>query len=208
MCPGIGIYAAAAFFIQFREESKATSQHLSSIGGKYSLAKISESERKAALGKEVSNSILESVHAASTLALKTCGMIRLDNAAGEGQARFNKHFERDHEKYAKPKQNSESESPLTEGLFVTIEPELKEALIVEAKRGAQGLRKHHNDALKCQNDAGVRRKQIEYPKKCEAAKSNTFNPGITLICTTIQIGVGRMLRQHGKNFLEHQKSLR
>ena len=51
MCPGIGIHAASAFFIQFREESKATSQHLSSIGGKYSLAKISESERKAALVK-------------------------------------------------------------------------------------------------------------------------------------------------------------
>jgi hypothetical protein len=114
LCPEISVDAAAVFLIQFREESKATSKHLSSIGGKYSLAKILESDRKAGLGKEESNSISKSVHAASTLALKTCGTIRLDNAAGEGQARF----ERNHEKYVKAKQNSECESPLTEGLFV------------------------------------------------------------------------------------------
>jgi hypothetical protein len=131
--------------------------------------------------------------------LKTCGTIPLDNAAGEGQAHFNKHLERDHEKYVKAKRNQENESPLTEGLFVKLEPELREALIVAAKRGAKGLRKYHDDALKLQKDAFLRQKQIEHQKKCEyAIESNTFNLGITLICAIIQIDAGRMLQQHGK----------
>jgi hypothetical protein len=41
---------------------------------------------------------------------------------------------------------------------------------VAAKRGAKGLRKYHDDALKLQKDADLRQKQIEHQKKCKNAK--------------------------------------
>jgi hypothetical protein len=139
------------------------------------------------------------LHAVSTLALKTCGTIRLDNAAGEGQARFNKHFERDHEKYVKAKRNQENKYQLTEGLFVKLEPELREALLVAAMRGAKGLRKYHDDALKLQNDADLRQKQIEHQKKCENAREQYIQSWNYIdMYHNIQIDAGRMLQRHGK----------
>jgi hypothetical protein len=41
----LGGEAAATFFIEFRDELKATHNYLSSIGGKYSQAKISDQNR-------------------------------------------------------------------------------------------------------------------------------------------------------------------
>ena len=57
--------------------------YLSSIGGNYSIAVILDDDKKASLGKEASNSIAESIHAASTYSLKTSGTIWLDTASGE-----------------------------------------------------------------------------------------------------------------------------
>jgi hypothetical protein len=48
----LGGEAAATFFIEFRDELKATHNYLSSIGGKYSQAKISDQNRAAGLNKE------------------------------------------------------------------------------------------------------------------------------------------------------------
>jgi hypothetical protein len=119
LCKEIGVDAASAFLVEFRDERKATSKHLSSIGGEYSMEMISENDRKAGLGKEASNSISESVHAAATQSLKTYGTIRLDHAAAEGIARFNKYFHRDHEKYVKAKRK-DTEKQVVEGLFVKL----------------------------------------------------------------------------------------
>ena len=83
--------------------------------------------------------------------MKTCGTIRLGSAAGEGQARFNKHFEQMHEHYVVANRNEKETTNLVEGLFIRLCPELKKSLIVAAKRGASGLRRVHDDALKLQN---------------------------------------------------------
>ena len=94
--------------------------------------------------------------------MKTCGTIRLDNAAGEGQARFNKHFERMHQHYVNSRKKDSSN--LVEGLFIGLSPELQESLIVTAKRGAPGLRKVHDDALNLQKEADLKRHQLEHEK--------------------------------------------
>jgi hypothetical protein len=66
LCHELAVTASTAFLIEFRNESKATSQYLSSIGGENSLAVLSESKRRAGLGKELSNSTSESLHGTVT----------------------------------------------------------------------------------------------------------------------------------------------
>ena len=46
----------------------------------------------AGMNKDASNSISEFNHASSTHSLKTSGSIRIDSAAGEGQANANDDF--------------------------------------------------------------------------------------------------------------------
>ena len=45
--------AATAFLVEFRDESKATHTYLSSLGGKYSMATISDNQLTAGLNKEL-----------------------------------------------------------------------------------------------------------------------------------------------------------
>ena len=97
----MAVTAASAFLIEFRDENKATAQYLSSIGGENSLAVISESKRKAGLGKESSNSTSESLHGTVTHLMKVAGTIRLDHAAGDGIMQTNGHIDRNVSQYIK-----------------------------------------------------------------------------------------------------------
>ena len=67
-----------------QEKSKATSEYLSSIGGKYSAARVTTEDRIACLHKEARNSIEESSHASSTYSQNKC-TIQWDSAARKGQ---------------------------------------------------------------------------------------------------------------------------
>jgi hypothetical protein len=69
----------------------------SSIGGKYSMATISDKQRAAGLNKEASYSISESKHTQSTHSPKMYGTVRLDAGAAEGMAKTNNDFGRGHE---------------------------------------------------------------------------------------------------------------
>jgi hypothetical protein len=66
LCKEIGVDTASAFLVEFRDERKATSKHLLSIRGEYSMEMISQNDLKAGLGK---------VHAAATQSLKTYGTV-------------------------------------------------------------------------------------------------------------------------------------
>ena len=68
------------------------------------------------------------------------------------------------------KRNERDTTNLVEGLFIRLCPELRESLIVAAKRGAPGLRRVHDDALKLQKRADLKRHQIEHEKNIENAK--------------------------------------
>ena len=115
LCCQLGEESAAAFLREFRDPSKATHNYLSSIRGKYSIAVISGDDRKASLGKEASNSIAESIHAASTYSLKTYGTIRLDSASGEGQAQANNDFGRGHNAFVNHGISNKASSSLPHG---------------------------------------------------------------------------------------------
>jgi hypothetical protein len=101
LCHELAVTAATAFLIEFCDESKATLDYLSSIEGKSSLAVLTESQRKAGIGKESSNSTSESLHGTTTDIMRSAGTIRWDHAAGDGMIKYNSHVDRDHEKYIK-----------------------------------------------------------------------------------------------------------
>ncbi len=71
----LAVVAANAFLAEFRDPRKATSNWLFSNGGVRSLAMASEDDCKATFGMDASTSILESVHATSTVGLKVAGTI-------------------------------------------------------------------------------------------------------------------------------------
>lgn len=170
LCRELAVTAASAFLIEFRNESKATAQYLSSIGGENSLAVLSESKRKAGLGKESSNSTSESLHGTVTHLMKVAGTIRLDHAAGDGMMQTNGHIDRNVNQYIKKNRKKEVSENETPSLFFQLPEELRITAMIAAKRGAPALRKEHNVALNLQKEADLRRKRIEHEKNLENAK--------------------------------------
>ena len=170
LCRELAVTAASAFLIEFRDESKATAQYLSSIGGENSLAVISESKRKAGLGKESSNSTSESLHGTVTHLMKVSGTIRLDHAAGDGMLQTNGHIDRNVSQYIKKNRNDKSDEDETPSLFFQLPEELRITAMIAAKRGAPTLRKEHDVALNLQKEADLRRKRVEHEKNLENAK--------------------------------------
>jgi hypothetical protein len=168
LCCQLGEESAAAFLREFRDPSKATHNYLSSIRGKYSIAVISEDDRLASVGKEASNSIVESIHAASTYSLKTYGTIRLDSASGEGQARANNDFGRGHNAFVNHGNSNKASSSLPTrelGQFIKLPKELQVSLISAAKSGAPSLHKRHDMALAAQKAEKLRRQQLLAEKR-------------------------------------------
>ncbi len=170
LCRELAVVAATAFLIEFRDESKATSEYLSSIEGKSSLAILTESQRKAGIGKESSNSTSESLHGMTTDIMRRAGTIRLDHAAGDGMIKYNSHVDRDHEKYIRGNRPSANKEAASSGLFFTLPKQLQISAVVAAKCGAKNLKKEHDDALELQKKADLKRKQAEQERRVEKAK--------------------------------------
>jgi hypothetical protein len=170
LCCRLGGEAAATFLIEFCDELKATHNYLSSIGGKYSQAEISDQNRAAELNKEASNSISESNHAATTQSLKTFGSIRLDSAAAEGQTRMKNDFGRDHDAFVRRSKTTSPPNQRKMGMFHQLPVELQQSLIVAGKRGATKLRRQHDESLAKQPAARLNHEQIAHEHKLELAK--------------------------------------
>eukprot|EP00956_Cyclotella_meneghiniana_P008423 scaffold11328_cov66-Cyclotella_meneghiniana.AAC.8 len=170
LCRELAVTAATAFLVEFRDESKATSNYLSSIGGKSSLAVLTESQRKSGIGKESSNSTSELLHGTTTDILKRAGTIRLDHAAGDGMIKYNRHVDRDVEQYIKGTKPSAKKGATQSGLFFTLPKELQISAVMAAKRGSKNLKKEHDQALESQKRADLARKQAEQEQIVEKAK--------------------------------------
>ena len=171
VCCEIAVEAAGAFLREFRDPSKATHNYLSSIDGKWSQSVISDEVRQSGFGKEASNSISESAHAASTYSLKTSGTIRLDSASGEGQTRANNDFGRGHDALVKRGNKASGPQPEREfGQFFKLPAELQRSLITMAKQGAPNLRKRHDKALAAQKAEKLRRQQLMADKRLQDAE--------------------------------------
>jgi hypothetical protein len=167
-CLELAVEAATVFLKEFRDTTKATHHYLSSIGGKYSTATITEDQRKASMGIEASNSIAESVHASSTHSLKLYGTIRIDSAAAEGQSRANNDFGRGHEAFvtSQKKKSTPTQEPKI-GLFIKLPPELRETMVIAGKRISPMLRNQFDNQLKAQHEAKLKREKLAAAKHCE-----------------------------------------
>ena len=95
-CLQLGVRWAATMRREFRDKRKNTKKYLSAIEGKASMSLVTEEERADGLGIDASNSVSESVHAASIDMLELFGTIRMDYCAAIGQSRFNNDFGRAH----------------------------------------------------------------------------------------------------------------
>jgi hypothetical protein len=170
VCLGLAVIIAMAFHKEFRDTSRPTHHHLDSAGGKYSLSKILEEERKSGFGIEASNSIAESVHASSTHSLKIYGTIRLDSAAAEGQTRSNNDFGRCYHKFVNPGQErtaAEKENEKSLGEMIKLPVELQKSLMVAGKRYALRFRKVYDNALAAQHKDTLERQKLAGLKACQ-----------------------------------------
>ena len=164
--------AACRFVVEFRDESKATAAYLNSIGGLKSRDKISIIERQANMGKDASNSISESLHASSTVGLRTCGTARLDHMAAEGQSRANNDFGRGHQALVTGRRAKSGVIVKEIGEFHKLPQELQKSIIQAGKESAGSWRKKFDEALFRQKEASRRKEQIKLEKKLTDAQED------------------------------------
>ena len=89
MMPNIGKIVADALLCELRDPKKATSEHLSSIGGHFSWDETTEEEKKNGLKIQAVNDPAESSFGGLTEELSKYGRIKLTYAGGVDQVRRN-----------------------------------------------------------------------------------------------------------------------
>ncbi len=142
--------AAATFLIEFRDPKKATLDYLSSISGIRSWAMVSDEDKLGSQGKDATTSILESMHASSTVGLGIAGTIHLDHVTAEGQTRSNNNFGHGHERLVRHLNKSEDMNDGVFGIFHQLPEELWRLLILFGKENASKSRKKFDEALAAQ----------------------------------------------------------
>ena len=90
----MGSITSETLLQEFTDEKKATSNHLSEIGGKYSWELTTDSEELAGVGLHANNNASESAFGGLTEALTRSSMISLSNAGAMSQTRRNGDFSR------------------------------------------------------------------------------------------------------------------
>lgn len=162
--------AALVFLLEFRDLTKATSSYLSSIDGIMSMKCTSKEDRIACRGKDASNSIAESLHAQSTVGLRTCGTARLDYMAAEGQTRSNNDFGRCPELYVTGKSAKSKTIEYILGTFHTWPEELQQSIVQAGKEQAPQMRQRFNEALAAQEEARRLKEEIRLRHRLDATR--------------------------------------
>ena len=80
----LGSVAAAALLKELRDTTKATSDHLSRVSGKFSWGSTSADEHQACLGKIAVDDPAESLFGVTTRQIQCYGRVSLGNAGGVG----------------------------------------------------------------------------------------------------------------------------
>jgi hypothetical protein len=115
---------------------------------------VSEEDKLASQGKDATTSILESVHASSTVGLGIAGTIRLDHVtAEEGQTCSNNNFGQGHERLVRRSNKSEDMNDRVFGTFHQLPEELQRLLILFGKENASKSRMKFDEALAAQREA-------------------------------------------------------
>ena len=91
------VVAAVLFRKGFRDDSKATTKYLSTIGGSASMNQLSDEHLAAGQGIEATKNAPERLHGASTDFLQVFGAISITHLAAGGQAAVNNDSARAHQ---------------------------------------------------------------------------------------------------------------
>ena len=148
----LAVVIATTMRAEFVDPRKNTARYLSEINGISSLAVISEEQRVAGYGVDASNSVSESVHAASTDMFVVFGTIRAQFCAGIGQSRFNNDFGRGHKNLVRgqkktSKKRVKSTGANTVGAFHGLSANAQKSLIRFAKEHAKKQRGKRSMAI-------------------------------------------------------------
>jgi hypothetical protein len=103
---------------------------------------VSDEDKLASQGKDATTSILESVHASSTVGLGIAGTIRLDHITAEGQTHSNNNFGCGHERLVRRLNKSEDMNDRVFGTFHQLPEEMRRLLILFGKENASELKKN------------------------------------------------------------------
>ena len=132
-CSMLAAGLATCLILELEDPRKANSDYLSTKGGKYSWAQVSNAEKKACMEMKAVNDPSEAVLFATFIeALSTAGRVGLDGAAGQGQARYNNDMGRAHEYMVTGRKvKNKPDAPNTVlGLFHRLPEELTDPLMV------------------------------------------------------------------------------
>ena len=165
------IESACEFRVQFRDGTKATAKYLKAIKGKKSMArgKVKRAERMAGRGIDATNSISESLHAASTYGLQQGSTIRLYHCAAEGQTRANNDFGRNHVSLVSGRKAKHGHKTKAVGTFHLLPPELQRTALIASKENATDNRRRFDVALEKQFEKRRRKEEIALDKKYKDA---------------------------------------
>jgi hypothetical protein len=111
---------------------------------------VSDEDKLVSQGKDATTSILESVHASSTVGLGIAGTICLDHVTAEGQTHSNNNFGRGHEQLVRHSNKSEDMNDRVFGTFQQLPEELRRPLILFGKENASKSRKKFDEAFTAQ----------------------------------------------------------
>jgi len=162
LCLMLAAGLATCLILELEDSRKANSDYLSTKGGKYSWAQVSDAEKKACMGMNAVNDPSEAVFATFIEALSTAGRVGLDGAAGQGQARYNNDMGRALE-YMVPgrKVKNKPDAPnAVLGLFHRLPEELTDSIIVTGHQNANATRRDFTKRLRKQEEKSEQKEKL------------------------------------------------
>ena len=172
-CRELAVKLAIRGMAECVHPKKAIADHLSIINGKKSWIEISEDEKLATLGLRANNDPAEENFAVFSDAFENHKRMRLDNAAGEGQARYNNDYDRGYSELVSGKKGKTNNEPIgpTIGYFHQIDSLLQNSLLITRKLKAHVDRNNFTLATNRQALMAASKMKAKRNKKLKTAEA-------------------------------------
>ena len=164
----LAVEVADCMLQELRDPKKATSDYLSSGGGKFSWGETTDEDHIMCIGKMATNDPAESPFASLTVQLQSFGRVLGIHSSGVGHARVNGDFKRDHK------------DGTSDGAYLKLSPDMRQSLLRFALSIAPRVRKSEKTALDKQHEAKKKRQNLLRQRKMLAAQEDYAN-ALTLI---------------------------
>ena len=169
-CKPLAVRLAIRGIAECIDPRKALQEHLSAVEGKKSWKETSAAEKEQSLGIKANNDPSEGAFACFSDSHRQGGTIRLDHAAGEGQARFNADFARPIKELVSGRRSKKKdENPETNGAFHKLAPELQTSLIYARKGKARLDRSRYTASVKLQAAMKEKKKKAKLNDQLKSA---------------------------------------